>query len=163
VRKYILRSLYALTVGAGILVIAGLGCDSSDCENATNAMKASITAVCGEAEFVHSPFCQCCVPNGYFSINDSCQCTQLILDTDFCWYDETSAGYPAVRNALSYASNVCQNRAISVPYADVNTAMCPNQVVLVSDSGTTPSDAAPSDAPTTSDAPAQDSAVESGD
>jgi hypothetical protein len=98
-------------------------------------MEKSIQAVCAEADFVNSPFCQCCVPNGYYSISDSCQCTQLILDTDFCWYDGSEAGYPAVSNALAFASNVCQDRAISVPYVDVNTSVSPNHVVDDTDTG----------------------------
>lgn len=124
-----IRRASAVLASTLVLLVA-VACDQgTNCNDATVAMEQSISTVCSEPEFVDSPFCRCCVPNGYYSIDDTCTCQPLVLNTDFCWYDGTEAGYPSVRNALSYAASVCENRGINVPYADVNTAACPTPEV----------------------------------
>ena len=47
-------------------------------------------------------------------IDDTCTCQPLVFDSDFCFYDSTPSGYPAIRNALVHASSVCLNRSITV-------------------------------------------------
>jgi hypothetical protein len=107
---------------SGAMFAVGLtsetGCNPKSCEEATNAMRASIDAVCAEPEFKDTPFCACCVPAGFYSIEDTCTCKALVLDADFCFYADGSAGYPQVRSALQYAASVCENRTVRLPYGD---------------------------------------------
>jgi hypothetical protein len=132
-RSYAARVLLVLIFAAS-LTLTSIGC-GKNCEQATTAVESSIRTVCEGPEFRNSPFCACCVPNGYYSIDDTCQCQPLIFDTNFCLYDGTEAGYPAVADAVSYAASVCQDRGVSVPYIDVNTSTCPSRVVPVMDGG----------------------------
>ena len=116
------RVVTALAV-AGL--VASSACDGNSCQEATDAMTSSITAVCGEGAFANTPFCQCCVPAGLFSIDDTCACKPLILDVDFCYYKEGTGGYPAIRAALDHASSVCSGRPVTVPYSAANDGgMC---------------------------------------
>ena len=88
-------------------------------------MQASISQVCTEPEFKGTAFCACCVPNHYFSIDDTCACKPLVLDADFCFFDPSAGGYPAVRTALVHAASVCANRTVSLPYGgDISAPIC---------------------------------------
>jgi hypothetical protein len=108
------RALLVL-LAAGACLGAGPGCSGEKtCNDATGALKMSIDAVCDEPAFVSTPFCQCCRPKGFYSIDDTCTCQPLVFDSDFCFYDSTPSGYPAIRNALVHASSVCLNRSITV-------------------------------------------------
>ena len=108
------RALLAALMIAGS--VAGGACDGNSCQDATSAVTTSIQTVCAEPAFVNTPFCQCCVPAGLFSIDDTCACRPLILDVDFCYYKEGAGGYPAIRAALDHAASVCSGRPVSVPY-----------------------------------------------
>jgi hypothetical protein len=88
-------------------------------------MEKSIRDVCMEPGYANTPFCTCCVPNGYYSIDDTCECKRLVFDADFCQYDARSTGYPSVRRALEYASDVCRDRQVSVPdVEDAGPTVC---------------------------------------
>jgi hypothetical protein len=84
------------------------------CNDATTGIQRSIDVVCAEPAFASTPFCQCCRPKGFYSIDDTCTCQPLVFGSDFCFYDATPSGYPAIRTALVHASSVCQNRSITV-------------------------------------------------
>lgn len=88
------------------------GCENG-CDDATTAMEKSIKEVCNEAAFDGNPFCACCVPNGFFSIDDTCNCQPLVLDADFCFYDGEASGHPSVRKALVHAAEVCKDRTVT--------------------------------------------------
>jgi hypothetical protein len=116
----LIRRLSRATIIAVAIVI---GCDkdwrdnvysSKNCEDATEQMKVSLNTVCAEAQFRDTPFCSCCIPSGFYSIDDTCACKPLILDVEFCFYSESSGGKPAVRRALEYAASVCVNRTVNV-------------------------------------------------
>lgn len=106
--------LVALAAAASAL---SAGCDGDSCQSATAAVTTSIQTVCAEPAFVNTPFCQCCVPAGLFSIDDTCTCRPLILDVDFCYYKEGPGGYPAIRSALDHAASVCSGRPITLPFS----------------------------------------------
>ena len=121
-RKTLLSSVGLLGVALGSWLPA---CDDNGCEDATRAMQTSITSVCHEPGYANTPFCTCCVPHGYFAIDDTCECKRLVFDADFCQYDSRSSGYPNVRRALDHAASVCRDRSVTVPEVfDGGTALC---------------------------------------
>lgn len=146
--KRTLRVASALTLGVSLaLLFRGCG-DPDACQGATVGIQTSIVNVCKELAFKDSPFCTCCVPAGLYSIDDTCTCQPLIFDADFCYYKNGTGGYPSVRAALQYASSVCLDRPVAVPYASskVDGGMCVASTRTSNDAGT--SDSGTGDAPT---------------
>ncbi len=119
--------------------------DANSCQNATSAIKDSITAVCKEQAYANTPFCRCCVPAGRFSIDDTCTCQPLVYNADFCYYKIGPGGYPQVRAALQYATSVCLGRPVAVPFGSIDggDGMCVATTTNTPSSG----DAAPMSMP----------------
>ena len=59
----------------------------------------------------------------------------MILNTDFCFYDDSESGDPKIRTAIQYAASVCQNRNVVVPYGDASTASCRASASGLEDAG----------------------------
>ncbi len=125
-------SEYAVGI-VGILTLLGLGCSadgSSGCEEATEEMQRLILGVCNELAFSGTGFCGQCVPNGYFSVDNTgedCSCGRLVFDADFCAYERSSNARPKVRAAVEALVKECRDpslpRVSGQPDAqDVNVA-----------------------------------------
>lgn len=97
-----------------LLCLSSTACHPEACQQATRDMEDSIGKVCLEKAFANTPFCRCCVPAGFYSIDDTCTCQPLVLDTDFCFEKAGENGYPDVRAALDYAYSVCVGRAVTL-------------------------------------------------
>ena len=122
-------AMTAAVVLLGSVSISGCGKDNG-CESATQQMSQELKAVCAEPQFANTPFCNCCVPSGFYAIDDTCTCKPLVLDADFCFFDDTDAGRPQIRSALVYAASVCQDRTVKLPYGLTGGAnACPSGAV----------------------------------
>lgn len=128
------RIIQGLIGGALIASLGACGKDNG-CEKATQAMQTQIGNVCSEPAFRDTPFCRCCVPNGYLSIDDTCTCRPLVFDDDFCFYDDKDSGHPQIRSALVYAAGVCLNRPVNLPYGQDAGDRCVGPPVVAPDAG----------------------------
>jgi hypothetical protein len=118
----------------GALLASSSCARSNGCEEATQQLQTGIDRICREPAFVNSPFCVCCVPNGYYSIDDSCRCKPLVLDAEFCFYSPDTSGDPAIRNAIAYAASVCVNRPASLPqWISTDARVCSAQATAGAD------------------------------
>ncbi|MBK8256869.1 MAG: hypothetical protein IPK82_29880 [Polyangiaceae bacterium] len=100
-------------------VVLLLGCDlsagGSSCEEARLLIQNLIHDTCESAEYQSSPFCTCCVANGYYSIDADCNCRDLIFDAETCLYANGDQGRPAVRAAIEYANSQCSSQKVGLP------------------------------------------------
>lgn len=120
-----LKNVFAVTAIAGLAIASTTNaCKPDSCEEATQTMHRNIAIVCQEQAYRDTPFCLCCVPSGFDSIDDTCTCHPLILDVDFCFYADDNAGFPAIRGALDHAASVCENRSVQLPDHAVAAPTC---------------------------------------
>lgn len=100
------------------VLLMGCGDPSTEtCATATRNIEYDIRQECERnPAFQHTGFCEVCVfEHGYYDVDDACRCRTLVLDVDFCYYDDTDSNLPKIRSALSYAADVCKDRTPEVP------------------------------------------------
>jgi hypothetical protein len=110
---------------ATVVVLPALpvACDESanGCEDAKTSFEVQLKTLCGDPAYAGSPFCACCVANGFYSVADDCTCRVLSFDADACYFATDVEALPSLRSAVDYASSICQGRKAGVPYADAGT------------------------------------------
>lgn len=128
----------ALALTVAIVYVGGC---TNGCTEAEESMRVQIDDLCLKIPFKNSSFCTCCVANGFYNIDDSCKCQPLVLDADFCFYDDGSRQRsPGIEAALEHATAVCEGKNISVPYGDAGGATCfPSTSAATSSSTGSPS------------------------
>jgi hypothetical protein len=112
-----------------LVVVTGtalLGCDaSSGCEDAKQVIEPLIDKVCTEPAYAQSPFCQCCVANGLYSVDNDCECRALNFDTEVCLYAKSEQALPKVRGAVAFANDICSVRKPVIPWwPEASTTIC---------------------------------------
>jgi hypothetical protein len=112
-----LRVGTALASLAAMYVAMGCKDNAVQCATALADTQRGIAQLCQLNTYRPSQFCRICVPNGFYSVDDSCTCGSLTFDTDYCYYAVDDAATPDLRNALDYAVQVCSNRSAKLPYS----------------------------------------------
>jgi hypothetical protein len=135
-----------LSVSGMGLVMFSIQCnDNGDlCAGALAETEQGIGQLCELDTYRPSQFCRICVPNGFFSVDDSCTCKSLTFNADYCYYSTGSAATPQLRGALDYAVQVCSDRSAKLPYscAELDAASSDSAVACPGDApGATPTDA----------------------
>lgn len=112
-------------VGAAIALSLLPACgNSSGCEDAKKTMEPLIRNVCSEPAYANSPFCLCCVANGFYSVDNDCQCRALNFDTEVCQYALIDQAMPKVRAAVEFADSICSVRNPMLPYLQEAGPVC---------------------------------------
>jgi len=106
------------TALCALLLGTAVACDQADgCEEAKHAIEPMVKQVCQELPYVNSPFCGCCVANGFYSVDNDCGCRALALDTGACFYATDDQARPQVRAAIEFANAICSVRKPVLPWA----------------------------------------------
>jgi hypothetical protein len=104
-----------------------VGCDEvpNGCEEAKQSIEDLLrTSICSEPPYVNSPFCVCCVANGFYAMDADCTCRALEFDVSACYYAKDEQAKPQARAAVEYANQLCTDRTVNVPYLDGATGQC---------------------------------------
>jgi hypothetical protein len=124
-----------LVTVAVVYAIGAVACEdkdtSAECANALISTNGAIDALCAQFPYKASQFCRICVPNGFYSVDDSCTCRSLTFNTNYCYYSKEPGSSPDIRTALDYAVQVCSDRAAQLPYscAELDATATDGQVV----------------------------------
>jgi hypothetical protein len=94
-----------------------VACDQeSGCEEAKERIEPLIEEVCMEQAYAPSPFCSCCVPNGFYSVDNDCTCRPLLFNATACFYSTDRQAKPQVREAIEFANSICTIRKPALPW-----------------------------------------------